>query len=911
MESDVQFKNRELRFREDLGHMTQQLGELIRVSFNGQKAEARCGDSVLEAARANGVAIPSLCFDPRLAPCGACRLCMVEIDGNPRPVAACTTPVKDGMRVDTHTPVLERYRRGVLEMLARNYPATDTERYESTPFVKLLREHGLEPDGQEASEPDRRHPYIAADLARCVLCFRCVRICDELQGQRVWHVQNRADRTSVFVDGPSISESTCVSCGACVDTCPSGALFDRSRFEQPEPTNWTRTTCPYCGTGCELEAGTADGRMIASRPVLDAPVSKGHLCVKGRYAFGFVHSADRVTEPMVREGDTWRAISWEEAIETTARELSRARDRYGPGAVAVIGSARSTNEDNYLAQKFARVVLGTNNVDCCARVCHAPTAVAMKSILGTGAATNSFDDIERAALILVSGSNPTENHPIVGNRIRQAVRRGAKLIVIDPREIELAREATIHLRPRPGTNTALLNAMAAVIVDEDLHHPDRVSNLFEYLEFLKEWSAERGERITGVAAESIREAARLYAATVPAMMFHGLGMTEHSHGTEGVMCLVNLAVLTGNFGKPGSGVNPLRGQNNVQGSAHMGCEPGSLTGGVAIDTARDVFAREWQTPLPVERGLNLMDQLDAAEAGSLKAMWVTGYDILMTNPNVAATRRALAKLEFLVVQDLFLNETAREFAHLFLPACSSFEKDGTFMNSERRIQRVRKAIEPIGHSRADWEIVRDVARAAGFGAQFDYDSPEEIWTEIRRVWPAGAGISYARLESGGLQWPCFDESDPGQTILHRELRHAAVRPIPYVPTQEEPDALYPFTLITGRTLYAFNAGTMTMRTPNLELRPEDRLDVSQEDAGSLGIAEGAMVKVRSRNGEVTLPAHISDTVDRGYVFTTFHDTRRLVNHVTSGHRDTMASTPEYKVTAVALEATGPTLRPFD
>lgn len=882
--------------------MTQLLGELIRITFNGQTVDARPGDSLLQAGRAHGVTIPSLCWDPRLAACGACRLCMVEVDGNPRPVPACTTPAKDGMQVETHTPALERYRRGMLEMLARTYPAADAERYESTPFLKLLRDYGLEPSGHPAPEPDRRHPYIATDMARCVLCFRCVRICDELQGQRVWHVLNRADQTSVCVDGPSISESTCVSCGACVDTCPSGALFDRSRLEQPAPEQWTRTTCPYCGTGCELEAGTAGGRMVASRPVLDAPVSKGHLCVKGRYAFGFVHSADRVTQPMIREGETWREISWNEAIETTARELLRARDRYGPGAVAVIGSARATNEDNYLAQKFARVVLGTNNVDCCARVCHAPSAVAMKSILGTGAATNSFDDIERAALILISGCNPTENHPIVGNRIRQAARRGTKLIVIDPREIELAREATIHLRPRPGTNVALLNAMAAVIVEENLHHPDRASNLEEYVEFLRDWSAGRGARITGVPEESIRAAARLYATTAPAMMFHGLGMTEHSHGTEGVMCLVNLAVLTGNFGKPGTGVNPLRGQNNVQGSAHMGCEPASLTGGAAIDTVREAFAREWQTTLPVERGLNLMDQLDSAEAGSLKAMWVTGYDILMTNPNVAATRRALGNLEFLVVQDLFLNETAREFAHLFLPACSPFEKDGTFMNSERRIQRVRKAIEPIGHSRADWEIVRDVARAAGHGAQFDYASPEEIWNEVRRVWLSGAGISYARLESGGLQWPCLDENDPGQPILHRHLNQAALRPIPYVPTLEEPDSHYPFTLITGRTLYAFNAGTMTMRTGNLELHPEDRLDISAEDASALGIAEGSPVRIRSRSGEVTLPAHVSETVDHGYVFTTFHDTRRLVNHVTGGHRDTMASTPEYKVTAVALEA---------
>ena len=744
----------------------------------------------------------------------------------------------------------------------------------------------------------------------CITCFRCVRICDEVQGQFVWRAWNRGDATRIRPgEAPTLLASECVSCGACVDTCPTGALEDQSILQQGEPVKWTRTTCPYCGVGCEMNVGTREGRIVQVKPVLDAPVSKGHLCVKGRYAFDFTHAADRVTEPMIREGGEWRKVSWPDAIECVVTNFRRILEETGPDSIGVLGSARGTNEENYLAQKFARVVLGTNNVDCCARVCHAPTAAGMKQMLGTGAATNSFDDIEHAATFLICGCNPTENHPIVGSRIKQSVLRGAKLIVIDPREIELTRHSDVHLQLRPGTNVPLLHALAHVIVTEGLTDEavlrDRVSDSEAYRTFIAAWTPERAAGLCGVSADLIRKAGRLYATHKPAMCFHGLGMTEHVQGTEGVMSLVNLALLTGNFGKPGTGVNPLRGQNNVQGAAHMGCEPGNLTGFVPLDQGRDAFEAAWEAPVPHTRGLNLMEMMDAAAEQKLKALWAIGYDVALTNPNTAATKAALAKLDFVVVQDLFMNELAREFGHVFLPACSSFEKDGTFMNSERRVQRVRKALEPIGNSKPDWEIVCAVAKAMGFEEQFNFHSAEEIWNEVRGVWKAGAGISYDRIDHGGLQWPCPSEDHPGTTILHTDSfphgQRAPLQRVEFAATAETLTDEFPFLLTTGRTLYQFNAGTMTMRTPNAKLRGTDTLDIAPADAKRLDLHDGDRVHVRSRHGEAVIPLRLDPRVKPGELFATFHAAKVFLNQLTSPHRDNVVMTPEYKVVAVSVE----------
>jgi formate dehydrogenase major subunit len=896
-----------------------------QARINGERHSFPEGLSVLLALRRLAIEVPHLCTDERLKPAGGCRLCLVKVAGLAHPVSSCTTTLADGMEIITHDEELESHRRTVLKCLARDYPLECIDRYPDKEFHRYLHQYELAATDdrdstlsttQSAALRDDSHPYIGVDMSRCVHCYRCVRICDEVQGQFVWQIRGHGEGLRIVPDsGTTLMASSCVSCGACVDTCPSGALEDRALVTGPPPTEWTKTTCPYCGTGCDLQVGTHQNRIVTIRPDEHSPVNHGHLCVKGRYAHAFVDAEDRITEPMLRvKGGAWQRVSWDVAIAEVARQFRAVLDRRGPEAIGVLGSARATNEENYLTQKVARVVLGTNNVDCCARVCHAPTAEAMKMMFGTGAATNSFSDIELAQTILVAGSNATENHPIVGARIKQAKLHGAKLIVIDPREIELARYADIHLSLRPGTNVLVFNAMAATIVEEQLVDPTfvkgRVAEFDQFAEFIRPFVPERVAAQCDIPPDLIRQAARLYAGHKPAMAFHGLGMTEHVQGTEGVMCLVNLALLTGNIGRRGAGINPLRGQNNVQGSAQMGCEPGSLTGYVPLEANRSRFEQAWSTSLPTVRGLNMLQMIDAAGAGQFKALWAIGYDILLTNANAHATREALGNMDCVVVQDMFLNETAKEFATVFLPAASTFEKDGTFMNAERRIQRVRRALLPRGASRSDWEIIQRVAQALGATQGFQFDSSESIWNEIRSVWPAVAGISYARIEPQGVQWPCLTDDTPGTEVLHTETfpkgPRAALARIEYRPTDETVSVKFPFLLVTGRTLFHFNAGTMTYRTANRMLHQHDYLDVCPEDAEQLGITDGASVLVRSRYGEATLVARRNTAVRRGQLFSTFHDPALFVNHLTSPHRDSRVSAPEYKVTAVQLQlvATG-------
>ncbi|HSA58832.1 MAG TPA: formate dehydrogenase subunit alpha [bacterium] len=883
-----------------------------RLTINGQSCEVPEGTTLLAAASRLGITIPTLCDDPRLEPSGACRLCVVEIASAARPVTACNTVAADGMTVTTHSPDLERDRRTLLKLLAEHYPAGPLEAFPQKPFHRLLAQYGVQASGPpHAPRGDDSHPYLHADMSQCITCFRCVRICEEVQGQFVWKAWERGDATTIVPDsGTNLLESSCVACGACVDTCPTGALEDQGILKKGVPERWTRTTCPYCGVGCEMELGTIGPEVVTARPVLDAPVNKGHLCVKGRYAHEFVHAEDRITSPMIRDNGDWRPATWDEALSFAAARLQRIRKAHGPDAIGVLGSARATNEENYVAQKFARAVLGTNNVDCCARVCHTPSAAALKWMLGTGASTNSFDDIELSKTLLLVGTNATENHPVVGARIKEHVlKTGANLIVIDPRETELARYARIHLAPRPGTNIPLLHAMAHVLLAEGLADTGflkaRVTELEEFRNFIAEWTPERSAGICGVDASKIREAARHYATDRPSMSFHGLGLTEHVQGTEGVMALINLALLTGNLGRPGAGINPLRGQNNVQGAAHMGCDPGILTGAVSLKDNRERFENVWGAKIPETRGLNLLDMMDAADAGRFKALWVIGYDVLLSNANLTQTRKSFAAMDLVVIQDLFLNETAREFGTVFLPVVSSYEKDGTFMNAERRIQKVRKAIEPVGDSKTDLEVLYLAAKALGAEEILPQRSSEEVWNEIRRVWPAGAGISYGRIEDHGIQWPCPTEDDAGTAILHEGVfasgTTAALRRIDYRPTEETTTDDFPFLLSTGRTLYQFNAGTMTLRTPNALLRPRDLLEIAPADAERLRIREGETVSVVSRHGRIKLPARITPSVKPGELFATFHTPEAEVNLVTSPHRDRFVKACEYKVTAVRLE----------
>jgi formate dehydrogenase major subunit len=656
-------------------------------------------------------------------------------------------------------------------------------------------------------------------------------------------------------------------------------------------------------------AGSRDGRLVSMRPAPDAPVNRGHLCVKGRYGFEFVDAPDRVTVPMIRRAGAWQETSWDEAIAFAADRLREVIARHGPDRVGILGSARASNEDNYVAQKFARVVLGTNNVDCCARVCHAPSAAGLKQVLGAGMATNSFDDLERAGAILLWGANSTESHPVIGARIRQAARQGARLIVVDPRQTELARCADVHLQLEPGTDIALANAMAQVIVEEQLYDrafvESRTTGLTEFAAFLKAWSPEQVAATCGVDPGMVRDAARLYAAARPAISFHGLGLTEHRQGTDGVMALINLALLTGNLGKPGAGVNPLRGQNNVQGAAHMGCDPDVLPGSIPLEIGRRAFGLAWGTPLPSGGGRQLPAMLDAAAAGEFKALWAIGYDVLLSNPYTLQTTRAMDQLELVIVQDLFMTATARRFADIFFPACSSFEKDGTFMNAERRIQRVRQVIPPAGASKADWQILCAMAGAMGHAEGFAYGGAEAIWDEVRSVCDGARGMTYARLETAGLQWPCPDEAHPGTPILHQASfgagPRATLRAIPLLPPVEAATTAFPYLLITGRTLYQFNAGTMTSRSGLDRLRPEDRLDIAPVDAVRVGLREGDRTRVTSRYGQLTLPVHVSADVSAGQLFATFHTTDAFVNLLTGPHRDIVTATPGYKITAVRLE----------
>jgi formate dehydrogenase major subunit len=893
---------------------------MFRVIIDGEPHEFPEQSSLLDALQSSGHDVPHLCHDPRLKPYGGCRLCMVEIDGEPRPVPACSTGLADGMVIRSQSDALYRLRRTQLILMAAHYPLRAVVLEPDLPFHRYLMEYGLHPPADEVRRPfatfcDHSHPYIDVDMSRCISCYRCVRICDEVQGELAWRIWNRGEQTRILPDGPTLRESSCVSCGACVDTCPSGALSDRmDTLHAPgrlNPLRWTRTTCVYCGTGCEMLAGVRDGQLITMRPALDAAVNRGHLCVKGRYAWGYVNAADRVTTPLLRAPDgRWLEVGWEEAYDFIAARLKAIRTEHGADSIGVLGSARATNEENYLAQKFARQVIGTNNVDCCARVCHAPSAAALKAMLGTGAATNHFDDIEKAALILVAGANPRENHPIIGARILQAVKRGAKLIVIDPRAIDLTESADIHLALRPGSNVLLFNAMSATIIEEGLFDRKfvdaRVAGFEKFCAFISDYAPEKVAGRCAVSAPDIRAAARLYARHAPAMSVHGLGITEHEQGTDGVMALINLALLSGNLGKPGAGINPLRGQNNVQGAAHMGCEPRHLTGYLPLHENSERFARVWGAPLPESPGLDLMQMMDAARAGRFKGLWVFGFDVCLTLADMHNTRAGLARMELVVVQDIFLNETAKAFGHVFLPAATHLEKEGTFMNADRRVQRVRQVIPPRGASRPDWEIFCDMARKMGEGDAFDFNNAEEIWDEVRSVWTAGKGLSYARLEQENLHWPCPDEQHPGTPVLHETRFPIGERATLACVKADEPsetvDGDYPLMLVTGRHLQHFNAGTMTYRTPNVVLASTDVLEISPADAAQLGLVDGSSVRVISRQGEVTLPLRLSDRVKRGELFTTFHRPDLAINRLTTPCRDGPTGAPAYKCTAVRLVA---------
>lgn len=883
------------------------------ITINGQKLHCAPDTRILDALQKARVKVPTLCHDYRLAPTGACRLCIVDVEGKPRPVTACNNQIEDGMVIHTHSKKIEEQRRTLLELLASNYPKSARSREPHHDFHKWLHAYGITDLPERKSYKttiDASNPYIQVDMSRCIYCYRCVRICEEVQGQFVWQIWGRGDQTRILADSMgSLAESTCTSCGACADSCPSGAIEDKSLIELGVPPKWTRTTCAYCGVGCEMMVGTLGNKIQNIRPALDAPVNKGHLCSKGRYAFGYVHSADRMHYPLIRENGTWKKASWTSALEYVADKLRAIKEKHGADSIGVLGSSRATNEENYLTQKFARVVLKTNNVDCCARVCHTPSAAALQKMLGSSASTNSLDDIEKAHTIMLCGTNTTENHPITGARVKQAVLKGAKLIVIDPRTIELAQYATVHLPLRPGTNIPLFNAMAHTIVTEGLcDEPfikERVDGFFEFQKFIDAWTPEQAAVICGLDSEQIRRAARLYASAKPSMVLNGLGVTELTEGTKTVMSIINLALITGNLGRCGAGINPMRGQNNVQGAAYMGCAPTSLAGGISIKKGKALCESVWGAAIPSSFGMDLLEMLDAAAQKCLHALYIIGYDVFLSNPNANISREAFKNLKLVIIQDMFMTKTAEEFGHVFLPVCSSFEKTGTFMNGERRIQLVRQAIDPLPGTKTDSQIICELAHQMGQGKLFHYGSPADIWDEIRAVWPEGRGITYDRLEQCGLQWPCPDIDHPGTQVLHMDTfpmgKKATLQKIDFGPSPEQTDAQFPLVLMTGRNLYQFNASTMSGRTPNATIRPSDTLDINPADAKELSVASFDQVRVVSHYGDIILPVRVSDSVKPGELFATFNTPDLMINQLTSPFRDQDVDTPEYKITAVRLE----------
>jgi formate dehydrogenase major subunit len=867
---------------------------MIRV--DGREVEP--SGTVLATCRRAGVDVPAFCHLDRVPGSGGhCRSCLVEIDGRAAP--ACTTPARAGMVIETATERLRAYRRDLGELMT-------TEAAPAGVVAAQLTAWGV--DGSRYPGLDRRpsrddsHRYLRLDLDRCISCRLCEAACANVQGRFVFAFQNRGAETELSWGGMPFASTACVSCGACASACPTAAISDVDRAATSTATTATRTTCAYCGVGCQLDVHVA-GDEVAFIDGAEVAPNRGHLCVKGRYAHRFVHHPDRLRTPLIRRAGALVPCSWPEAIAAVADGMRRAG-----AAVAGLSSSRCTNEENYLVQKWLRGGLGSNHVDCCARVCHAPSARGMRAAFGTGAATNSFADIDAADLILVAGANATEAHPIVGARILQRALGATRLIVIDPRRTELAALADVHLAVRPGGNVALLNSLAHVLIAEDLIDDDfvaaRTEGFDELRRFVADLSPEQTAAQTGVAPELVRRAARLYGSAARPMQVHGLGITEHYQGSEAVMLLCNLALLVGAIGRPGVGVNPLRGQNNVQGAADMGCQPDLTTGYGAIDdpAVRARFARVWGRPLPDRPGWTLPHMYEAARRGELRALYILGEDVVQTDPGVHVDA-ALAALDFVVVQELFLSETARR-AHVVLPGASFLEKDGTFTSGERRIQRVRAALPPVPGARPDWQILCDLMSATGWDQR--YASPSEIWDEIAAVAPPFAGVSYQRLDGGGLQWPVPAAGHPGTPVLHIDgfprgrARFACVAAETSPALADADRREYPLLLTTGRVLEHYNAGSMTRRTGNAALCPHDSLELSATDASPLGIQDGDRVVVTSRWGAATAIAAISARIAPGTAFLSFHFPDTGTNRLISPVLDRLADCPEYKVTPVAV-----------
>ena len=898
----------------------------VTLEIDGFSVTVPEGTSVMRAAATVGIQIPKLCATDSLDPFGSCRLCLVQIEGGRGLPASCTTPVAEGMKVCTQNERLANVRRGVMELYISDHPldcltcsANGNCELQDMAGAVGLREvrYGYEGENHLHSEKDTSNPYFQFDPSKCIVCSRCVRACEEVQGTFALTIDGRGFDSKVSPgQNQDFMDSECVSCGACVQACPTATLMEKSVIEQGQPEHSVITTCAYCGVGCSFKAEMKGAEVVRMVPNKDGHANHGHSCVKGRFAFGYATHKDRITKPMIRQRitDPWQEVSWEEAINHAASEFKRIQAKYGRASVGGLTSSRCTNEEAYLVQKLVRAAFGNNNVDTCARVCHSPTGYGLKQTLGESAGTQTFDSIRKTDVILVIGANPTDGHPVFGSAMKRRIREGARLIVADPRDIDLVRsvhvQADYHLKLKPGTNVALVNALAHVVVTEGLVNDSFALERCEGDSFEK-WKAfvsqerhspEALEEVTGVPANSVREAARLYATGGNAAIYYGLGVTEHSQGSTMVIGIANLAMATGNIGREGVGVNPLRGQNNVQGSCDMGSFPHELPGyrHVSDSSTRALFESAWGVTLESEPGLRIPNMFGAAMDGSFKGLYCEGEDIAQSDPDTQHVHAALRAMECVVVQDLFLNETAK-FAHVFLPGASFLEKSGTFTNAERRISPVRRVMPPLA-GYEDWEVTQLLSNALGY--PMNYSHASEIMDEIASLVPTFTGVSFAKLdELGSVQWPCNDEAPAGTPTMHVEQfvrGKGRFMLTEYVPTQERTTSRFPLILTTGRILSQYNVGAQTRRTPNSAWHAEDRLEIHPHDAENRGVNDGDWVGIKSRSGETVLRATITERVQPGVVYTTFHFPESGANVITTDNSDWATNCPEYKVTAVQV-----------
>jgi len=910
----------------DLGTPARTHTETVTLTIDGTAVTVPVGTSVMRAAAEAGINIPKLCATDSLEAFGSCRLCLIEVEGRRGYPASCTTPAEAGMVVRTETPALHRLRRNVMELYISDHPLDcltcpangDCELQDMAGQVGLRAvRYGLEGANHLAEAKDESNPYFTYDPSKCIVCSRCVRACEETQGTFALTITGRGFESRVTAgQSDSFLASDCVSCGACVQACPTATLQEKNVIEMGQPEHAVITTCAYCGVGCGFRAEMKGQEVIRMVPWKDGKANRGHACVKGRFAWGYATHQERVTKPMIRERitDPWREVSWQEALDFAASSFKRIQADHGRDAVGGITSSRCTNEETWLVQKLVRAAFGTNNVDTCARVCHSPTGYGLKQTLGESAGTQTFDSVMHTDVVILIGANPSSGHPVFASRLKRRLREGAHLIVIDPRRTELVSSphirADYHLPARPGTNVAVLNALAHVIVTEGLVDEAFVAARCEDKAFgqwrdfvaLPENAPEATAAVTGVPAEALRGAARLFATGGNGAIYYGLGVTEHSQGSTAVMAIANLAMATGNVGREGVGVNPLRGQNNVQGSCDMGSFPHELPGyrHISDSVTRAQFEADWGVTIQPEPGLRIPNMFEAALAGSFKGLYCQGEDIVQSDPNTQHVAAALSAMDCIVVQDLFLNETAK-YAHVFLPGSSFLEKDGTFTNAERRISRVRKVMEPR-NGMADWEVTMALANALGY--PMHYSHPREIMAEIARLTPTFAGVTYEKLDRlGSVQWPCNDAAPDGTPIMHVDGfvrgkgRFLITR---YVPTEERSTRRFPLLLTTGRILSQYNVGAQTRRTPNVLWHSEDVLEVHPQDAEDRGIVAGDWVGVQSRAGQTVLRAVVTDRVQPGVVYTTFHFPESGANVVTTDNSDWATNCPEYKVTAVQL-----------